>query len=152
MADRGKLTARERRFVEERAKGLNGVEAIVAMGFRGKRPDVAAAKLSTKPRVRLALEQKLAAVAAKIGVTQEQWFAEVWAIASAKVKRYTGSDKNKALELAGRSLGAFKDTAGEREIIGPGLTIVIQQAVQVGQAPAAPAQVTTFKLMPGPSR
>lgn len=151
MADRNKLSARERRFVELVASGLDKTKAMRAMGFRGKRPDVAGSELGSKPRVQAALEEKLQELAADAKVTQEQWFAEVWSIASRKVKRVTGSEKNKALELAGRSLGAFKDTAGEREIIGPGLTIVIQQAVQAGPGPAV-AHATSIKLMPGPSR
>jgi hypothetical protein len=147
-----KLSPRERRFIEHRAKGLNGAEAIRAMGFTGRRPDHAASKLMKKPHVKEALDQLLAKLAAKAEVSQEDWFREVWAVASAKVKKITGADKGKALELAGRALGAFKDTAGERETIGPGLTIIIQQGgatQQLGNGlPLAPG----VTLMPGPER
>jgi hypothetical protein len=147
-----KLSARERRFIEHRAKGLNGVEAIRAIGFKGKRPDLAASKLTTKPHVQAALEELLAKLAKKAEVTQEDWFREVWGVASRKVRKITGSDKNKALELAGRALGAFKDTAGEREVIGPGLTIIIQQGGS-GPLPAnAVAVAPGVTLLPGPER
>lgn len=148
-----KLSTRERRFVEEKAKGMNGVQAIEAAGFRGKRPDVAAAKIGARPHVAAALEAKLQQIAKNCGVTQERWFQEVWDVASTKIakKHIAPSDKNKALEMAGRALGAFKDTAGEREAIGPGLTIVIQQ----GHAPLPAAAIPLapgVALMPGPER
>jgi hypothetical protein len=156
MAAAKKLSARERRYVEERAKGLNGVEAIRAMGFKGRRPDIAASKLSMKPQVAAALEAKLALVAEKVGVTQERWFEEVWDLASAKLpkrKKVTEAGKIRALELAGRHLGAFKDTAGEREVIGPGLTIIIQQGAHAAPTPANAAPVAPgVTLLPGPER
>ena len=151
-----RLSARERLFVEEKAKGLDGVKAIIAAGFKGKRPDVAAAKIMAKANVLAALEAKLAAIAKKAEVTQEDWFREVWGVASTKIAKakITGSDKNKALELAGRALGAFKDTAGEREQIGPGLTIVIQQAINGTAAPVTTTVAATppAGFMPGPQR
>lgn len=149
-----RLSARERRFVEEKAKGLTGVDAIKACGYKGPRPDLAASRLITKPHVAAALEAKLQQVAEKAGVTQEEWFREVWDLASAKLparKKITEGGKIRALELAGRHLGAFKDTAGEREQIGPGLTIIVQQ--QVNAAPGAPATAAVaVGLLPGPER
>lgn len=152
-----KLTPRERRFIEERAKGLNGVQAIKAAGFRGKYADAAASKLLARPRVAAALEAKFQQLAADSKVTQEQWFREVWGIACTKIapKHIGASDKNKALEMAGRALGAFKDTAGEREMVGPGLTVVVQQIVQ--QTPAAsrtPVAIVNHgdPRLPGPER
>lgn len=151
-----KLSTRERRFVEEKAKGLTGVAAIKACGFKGGRPDIAASKMLAKPHVAAALEAKLQQLAEKAGVTQEQWFREVWGMASAQLPkraRITEGGKLRALELAGRHLGAFKDTAGEREVIGPGLTIIVQQGG--APAPAAPSAIPLapgVTLMPGPER
>jgi phage terminase small subunit len=152
---KNRLSPRERRFVEELAKGKNQTQAIKATGFQGRRPDIAGAKLAAKPRVQEALTAILATIAERNQVTQDDWFREVWSIASAKIakKAISASDKNKALELAGRALGSFKDTAGEREVVGPGLTIIIQQGQQTshGHAPAPQALQVNVGL-PGPER
>lgn len=148
------LTTRERIYVQHRASGMNQVDALRATGFEGERPDVAASKLEAKPHVKAAVEAASQKLVDKLEVTAEAWMREVWSIAKVKIAASTvkASDKTKALELAGRAIGAFKDTAGERDKVGPGLTIVIQQAVNSAPG-AAPAQATVaVGLMPGPQR
>jgi phage terminase small subunit len=54
-----------------------------------------------------------------------------------KVKRF---DKTRALELLGRHLGLWQENKPP-ENVGPGLTVIVQQAVQVGEGPAAKGRV-----------
>lgn len=150
-----KLNARERLFVEECAKGANPTQAVRKIQPTSRRPDILGSKLMAKPHVKAALEAKLAKLAEKVGVTQEEWFREVWGLASAKLpanKRVSEAGKIRALELAGRHLGAFKDTAGERETIGPGLTIIIQNGTQQPVDAKVVTTVPAVGLMPGPER
>lgn len=149
-----KLTTREKLYVQHRAGGMGKTAALRACGFKGKRPDVAAAKLERKQVVKTAIEAASQRQIEKLEVSQDAWMREVWDVATTKIakKHIRASDKNKALELAGRALGAFKDTAGEREVIGPGLTIIIQQGAAAPQPANAIPVAPGVTLMPGPER
>lgn len=148
------LTTRERVYVQQRASGMNQSDALRATGFKGKRPDVAASKLEAKPHVKAAVEAATQKIVDELKVTHEMWMREVWSIAKVKIAagEVKPSDKTKALELAGRAIGAFKDTAGEREKVGPGLTIVIQQSVNAAPGAAPVQAAVAVGLMPGPQR
>lgn len=76
-----KLLPRERRFVREYLVDFCGSRAIVRAGFKGERPDVAAAKMLAKPAVRAALEERQRQVEARLDITVERVLKEQAAIA-----------------------------------------------------------------------
>lgn len=76
MENYNKLRWRLKRFVDhyvDLGGGLgNGSEAIRRIGFKGKRPDVAASKLMRKPEVRAAVDERRAQVARAAGLSAAQ--------------------------------------------------------------------------------
>lgn len=80
------LKRRHRRFVDEYLIGKKGTEAIAAIGFKGRRPDLAAAKILAKPEVRAAVEERRAVLCEAVGLRQEMVLRELMAIGFSNVK------------------------------------------------------------------
>lgn len=163
--------------MEHRAAGMNGVEAMRAIGFKGRRPDVAASKLMSKPHIREALEARRTDLLEAVGISKEMIARELGRVAFGspkalydedgqlkpiheldedaaaqiagieveeiftgrgedrqhvgnlrKVKRW---DKVKALQELAAIAGIRKTEVAPPAPVGPGLTVIIQQGVQV---------------------
>lgn len=147
-----RLPAQQQRFVDGLMLGNKATTVMRQLRPKLKRPDVQGAKWFARADVQAALQERKGEAAARSMLTQERWDEEVALIAYAKVARkdIKPADKNKALEMAGRRLGLYKDSAGERTPIGPGLTVIVQQVIASSPGPPALLQLAVSPRLPGP--
>jgi phage terminase small subunit len=139
------LNRRHRRFVDEYLLGKKGTDAIKAIGFKGRRADVAASKLLARREVRAAVEERRAVLCEAVGLRQETIVAELMRIAFGKDR----SDKVRALTELAEIIG-LKKTAAVQHALGPGLQVVIQQNIHTGNA-AGPERIGVVVNLPGPA-
>lgn len=153
MTRYAKLAAIHQRFVDGLMLGAKGAAVVRELKPKLKRPDVQSAKWLARPDIKAALEERKALSTNRALLTQERWDEEVATIAYHKCRKsdIRASDKNKALEMAGRRLGLYKDSAGERTPIGPGLTVVVQ-VVQAALGPPALMLPAVSPRLPGPGK
>ncbi len=141
-----RLKHRHRRFVDEYLLGKKGTEAMKAIGFKGRRPEIAASKLLARPEVRAAVEERRAVLCEAVGLRQESILAELMKIAFGKDR----SDKVRALTELAEVIG-LKKTAAVQQALGPGLQVIIQQNVQSGSAHSVSGPVLGVVVnLPGP--
>jgi phage terminase small subunit len=141
-----RLKRRHRRFVDEYLTGKKGTEAMKAIGFKGRRPEIAASKLLARPEVRAAVEERRAVLCEAVGLRQESILAEMMKIAFGRDR----ADKVRALTELAEIIG-LKKTAAVQQALGPGLQVIIQQQVVQGAGGQAsgPALGVVVNL-PGP--
>lgn len=132
------------RLVDAHMLGASGADVVRKLRPHVKHPNDLAAKWMARADVKAAVEERKAAAKAKAFLSEERWEEEIASIAHAKIrpKDIRPSDKNKALELAGRKLGLYRDTAGERDVVP---TIILN----VGVRGMAPADVTVTHQVVG---
>ena len=123
------LKRRHRRFVDEYLTGKKGTEAMKAIGFKGRRPEIASSKLLARPDVRAAVEERRAVLCEAVGLRQERILAEMMKIAFGNDR----ADKVRALTELAEIIG-LKKTAAVQQALGPGLQVIIQQNVQSASA------------------
>jgi phage terminase small subunit len=87
-----RLKRRQRRFVDEYLLGRKGTEAIKAIGFKGRRPDLAASKLLALPEVRAAVDERRAVLCEAVGLRQEMVVREMMAIGFSDVRQLFNED------------------------------------------------------------
>lgn len=140
------LKRRHRRFVDEYLTGKKGTEAMKAIGFKGRRPEIAASKLLARPDVRAAVEERRAVLCEAVGLRQERILAEMMKIAFGNDR----ADKVRALTELAEIIG-LKKVAAVQQALGPGLQVIIQQNVQSASAQSisGPALGVIVNL-PGP--
>lgn len=149
-----KLKPHLQRFVDLYVMGQKGAPAVRAINPRIKAPSVAAVNWHRRPHVQDAIAERTALVKERAILSQEKWdqaIADIAFVKHAKAK-IKPEHSVRALELGGRRLGLYKDSAGERTPVGPGLTVVVQQVVQTS-APAAPVATAGQRVdmrLPGP--
>lgn len=71
-----KFTARQRRFIDEYLVDLNATKAAERAGYRGPHVATTAHHLLLRPHVRAAVDEALAARAARVEVTQDEVLRE----------------------------------------------------------------------------
>ena len=119
-----KLTAKQQRFVEEFIVDWNGTQAAIRAGYSEKTARSIACEMLTKPYIQSALSAKKQEISKETGVTidyiveklnknlarameeEEVTDSEGNSIG---VFKYDGSVANKAIELLGKTIGAFQD-------------------------------------------
>jgi len=147
-----KLTPKQMRFVEEYCLGATATAAARAAGYSQKNPDVAATKLRALPHIKVAIERKRAKLAQKFEVTHGRVMRELSTLGYARIPkdRINGSDKNRALELMGKHVGMWTKEDEQLQRVGPGLTVIVQTAVQAqpGQQIIGPATRVQVQLPP----
>lgn len=141
------LKRRHRRFVDEYLIGKKGNEAMKAIGFKGKHPEVAASKLLARPEVRAAVEERRAVLCEAVGLRQEVILSGIITIAE------KGENDNVKLS-AWRELAeiiGLKKVAAVQQALGPGLQVIVQQyfAGAPSQGPA-PTTLGIQVNLPGP--
>src|SRR5665213_1662861 len=65
------LTKRHRLFVAEYIVDLNATQAMLRIGFKGRRPDIAASRLMQLPHVQAAVELAMQERMNRVGVRQD---------------------------------------------------------------------------------
>jgi phage terminase small subunit len=86
------LKRRHRRFVDEYLLGKKGSEAMLSIGFKGTRPDIAASKLLALPEVRAAVDERRAVLCEAVGLRQESVLRELMAIGFSDVRQLHNAD------------------------------------------------------------
>lgn len=141
------LKRRHRRFVDEYLTGKKGVDAIIAIGFKGEHPNVAASKLLARPEVRAAVEERRAVLCEAVGLRQEFVVAGIM-----KLAEDTNEEKGVRLsalrELA--EIAGVKKVAAVQQSLGPGLQVVIQQYVQQVAGEVHGPALGVIVNLPGP--
>lgn len=141
------LKRRHRRFVDEYLTGIKGTEAMRAIGFKGRRPEIAASKLLARPEVRAAVEERRAILCEAVGLRQESILKEMMDIAFGADR----TDKGRMLVELAEIIG-LKKVAQVQQALGPGLQVVIQQQFvgQPGATGHAPQALGIVVNLPGP--
>lgn len=140
------LKRRHRRFVDEYLLGRTGKDAMLAIGFKGTRPEIAASKFLARPEVRAAVEERRAVLCEAVGLRQEVILSGILDIAE------NGENHNVKLS-AWRELAeiiGLKKTAAVQQALGPGLMVVVQQNIAQGATVHGPAFGVIVNL-PGPA-
>jgi hypothetical protein len=142
------LKRRSQRFVDAYMLGMTGVDAIKKAGFKGRRPDLAASKLTALPQVRAAIEERRAVLCEAVGLRQEEIVAGIMLLANE-----SNGERNVRLsalrELA--EIAGVKKVAAVQHSLGPGLQVVIQPVIQqIGGQQVGPALGVVVNL-PGPA-
>lgn len=107
---RRNVTAKQERFIEEYLVDFNGTQAAIRAGFAKKGAAQHAARLLTIVPIRSAIETRRQAALEAIGLTTERVLKEVADVALAElIEPVKASEKLRALEMAGKHLGVFKD-------------------------------------------
>lgn len=142
------LKPRFRRFVDEYLLGKTGSDAIRNIGFKGRRPEIAACKMLARPEVRAAVEERRAVLCEAVGLRQEFVVAGIM-----KLAEETNDEKGVRLsalrELA--EIAGVKKVAAVQQALGPGLQVIIQTIQQIagGATQSGPALGVVVNL-PGP--
>lgn len=79
------LTAKQRRFVSEYLKDLNGTQAVIRAGYSKNGADVQAVRLLANARVQEEIQKRMAKREEKAEITQEMVLRRYWEIATANV-------------------------------------------------------------------
>lgn len=119
-----KLTAKQERFVEEFPVDWNGTQAAIRAGYSEKTAAQMGAENLTKPVIQTALQKKKQEISERNNVTidyiveklnknlaramEEEEVTDSEGN-SVGVFKYDGSVANKAIELLGKTIGAFQD-------------------------------------------
>ena len=107
MAESLKVSARERRFVEEYLVDHNGSQSMLRAGFTGTRPDIAASKCLARPRVQQLLEKRIEDKLRGAGIRSDRVLTATAEIAYGA--KYEPRDRLRGLELLGRNLKLWTD-------------------------------------------
>jgi hypothetical protein len=136
-----RLKPRQRRFVDAYLTGSSATAAARKVAPKSRRPDVMASKLLARDEIRAAVAERREKLIEMEELRAERVVRELGRVAYTRAK-ISGSDKVSALkELSG--IARLKPDEGIRQTaVGPGLTVVVQQVVQVVNE--APAHVATF--------
>jgi len=94
-----KLRRRHQIFVDAMVSEGVGTKAMIATGFKGKRPDVAASKLLARPEIRAAIEERKAEAIAAIGVTHLRTLRELVAVAYFNPKALLNAETGELLPV-----------------------------------------------------
>lgn len=76
-----KLTPKQQRFADEWLIDMNGTAAAIRAGYSVKSAEVTASKLLRNPKVRAYIDQRMAELSRRTGVTQERIIRELARIA-----------------------------------------------------------------------
>jgi phage terminase small subunit len=107
---RQNVTAKQERFIAEYLVDFNGRQAAIRAGYSKKGAAQHAARLLTSIPIRSAIESRRQTALEAIGLTTERVLKEVTDIALAEISEpVKTSEKLKALEMAGKHLGTFRD-------------------------------------------
>ena len=134
-ATRDRLTARQALFVQAVATGKAQTEAAGLAGYSGQNLSDVAYNLTTKPHVARAITLARERYIATREWSVEWWRHEVMACIQAANKADDLPSRLRALELAGRHLGALEPTAP----ISPAaqtLLTMLAESMQRAQLPA----------------
>jgi len=91
-----RITPMQARFIDEYLIDLNATQAMIRAGYRGKRPDVYAAKLMAKPHIKAAIQQRMDRRQARTEITQDMVIAEL--------ARIGFSDQRRVMKWKGNSV------------------------------------------------
>jgi hypothetical protein len=109
-ADNGKLTPQQELFIQEYLVDFNGTQAAIRAGYSEKTARQQASRLLTNVAIGTAIEAGRKQALELVGLTAERILTEVAAVAFAEVgEPIRPSDKLRALEMAGKHFGLFKD-------------------------------------------
>lgn len=134
-AQRGRLTDRQRRFVEEYLVDLNPGAAAVRAGYGEKSAASVGRRLRRLPSVRAAIETAMERRSERLGITQDRVVAELARIAFADIRDFVAWDEDGVTLRASRELGPGQ-TACVAEIVespaktGKGLRIKLHGKTQ----------------------
>ena len=114
----GKLTPKQRQFVDEYLIDLNATQAAIRAGYKAENADVTGPELLGKPWVSAAIQARKAARTKRTEVSQDDVIRELKAVAFKPASDEPNSklkyaSKLRALELLGKHTGAF-DKPAER--------------------------------------
>jgi phage terminase small subunit len=107
MAD--KLTPKMKRFCDEYLISLNAKQAAIKAGYSKKTADVIGAENLVKPSIKEYIEARQQKITERTEITQDMIVKELAKIGLADDNEVRKSDKLKALELLGKTIGLFKD-------------------------------------------
>jgi phage terminase small subunit len=104
-----KLTAKQKRFVEEYLVDLNATQAAIRAGYSPKTANEIGAENLAKPSIRLLIEEYQRKRSERLEVTQDAVMRDLTDLCNqaAKAGQYTAAVKAK--ELQGKHLGMFVD-------------------------------------------
>uniref|UniRef100_I2PXJ5 Phage terminase, small subunit n=1 Tax=Desulfovibrio sp. U5L TaxID=596152 RepID=I2PXJ5_9BACT len=131
----GRLTDRQRRFVEEYLVDLNPGAAAIRAGYGEKSAGAVGRRLRNLPPVRAAVEAAMARRGQRLRITQDRVVAELARIAFADIRDFVAWDEAGVTLRASRELGP-EQTACVAEIVesagktGKGLRIKLHGKTQ----------------------
>ena len=108
-ADERGLTPRQAAFVREYLVDLNGTQAAIRAGYSENGADVQAIRLLGDARVKAAVDEGMAARAAKVELTADMVLAGLLKEATRETGPVSQGAKVRAWELLGKHLGMMTD-------------------------------------------
>lgn len=103
------MTKREKIFVKEYILSKNGAESVRKAGFKCREPRKYAYELLQKPDITRQVEEEFKALMEQYDLKEDDIKLELGKIVHDRNDHKT-SDRLRAIELAGKALGMFKDT------------------------------------------
>ena len=88
MPKANSLTEKQKRFVDEYLKDLNGTQAYIRAGYKSKNPDVDCQKLLGNSRVQSHIQKRKADRERRTEITQDMVVAELAKVAFVDIKDY----------------------------------------------------------------
>lgn len=110
------LTAKQRAFVEEFLKDLNGTQAVLRAGYKTKHPNRIAFQLMEKPEIRLAIDGLRAERTKNSDVTKDYVLRKIMRTLESAEQADNYNAVLRAAELLAKHLGMFVERT---EISGP---------------------------------
>ena len=95
-----KLTEKQKRFADEWLIDMNGTAAAIRAGYSVKSAEVTASKLLRNPKVRAYIDERMAELSRRTGVTQERIIRELARIAFLDPTKLVNMDKAELLDDA----------------------------------------------------
>lgn len=113
----GRITAKQKRFVNEYLVDLNATKAAIRAGYSVRTARAIAAENLTKPYIQKQIQKEMADRAARIEVTQDKVIRELGCIAFANIFDYLKIQDNKIviLNMEQIPLAALPAIAGIKE-------------------------------------
>ena len=102
------MSPKEKRFVEEYPRDLNGTKAAIRAGYTERSARVTAAKLLAKPNIRAAVDKTIDARSKRTGITADRVLKETEVLAFSDIEHYTLDDAGYLCAAPGAPEGVMR--------------------------------------------
>jgi phage terminase small subunit len=120
------LTAKQKIFVLEYLKDLNGTQAAIRAGYSAKTANVISSEMLTKPYIKAAIEDGMTKRAQKLEISADYVLEGIKRVTGDAEERGKHSDALRGFELMGKHLKLFTD---KQELTGANGAPLIPQPV-----------------------